>query len=148
MSVYNIHLFSNRLTVQTEEIIEEVDFDNEEVIEDIKYILTSYINSSKKRVKEIKILKKHIESCQYPIILAGDFNDTPQSYTHRQIHNLGFHDAFEQQGKFLGYTYGGALPLLRIDYSFLDQHFEVLSHRIIRKKMSDHYPIITNIALK
>lgn len=146
--IYNVHLFSNRLTTQTEQIIEDADFDNEEVIDDIKYILGSYIHSSRKRVKEFNILSKHIASCPHPIILAGDFNDTPQSFTHRQIHNLNFQDAFEKRGKSLGYTYGGTLPLLRIDYTFADKHFEFIKHRVIRKRMSDHYPILTSFMLR
>lgn len=146
--VYNVHLYSNKLTSKTEEMIEEKNFNNEETVEDVKYIFGSYINSSKIRVKEIQILKNHIEKCPHPVILTGDFNDTPHSYIYSELKNAGLYDAFNKVGKGLGYTYGGSLPLLRIDFTFADDDFEMISHNIFRKKMSDHYPIKSTLVLK
>jgi len=146
--VYSIHLYSNKLTSKTEAIIEDREFNNEEAVEDIKFIFGSYINSSRKRVQEIAMLQSHFEKCPYPIVLCGDFNDTPQSYTYRQFKNMSLKDAFQEAGTGIGYTYGGSLPLLRIDYTFADEHFAVADHKVIRKKMSDHYPIETTLLLK
>ena len=146
--VYTVHLFSNKLTNRTREIMEERDFNNEKAYQDVKYIFGSYINSSRHRVDEVDKLKSHMAQCLHPIILTGDFNDTPQSYTHKQIMQADFCDAFQERGKGLGYTYGGPLPLLRIDYTFVDQNFEVVDHKVIRKKMSDHFPIVSTIRMK
>ena len=146
--IYSVHLYSNKLTKETEAIIEERSFGDQKLIDDVRYILGSYINSSKKRVNEIDIILKHIAQSPHPVILAGDLNDTPQSYIYRKIKKSGFCDAFQDASEGLGTTYAGYLPLLRIDYSFADNsNFKTLDHQIIRYRMSDHYPLVSTYKL-
>jgi len=142
--VYSVHLYSNKLTKETEAIIEDRSFGDERMIDDLRYILGSYINSSRKRVKEMDIILEHVRKSPFPVIMAGDFNDTPQSYSYRQIKNAGFCDAFQDSADGLGTTYAGSLPLLRIDYCFADKdRFKTIEHQIVKKRMSDHFPLIS-----
>ncbi len=93
-----------------------------------------------KRGNQASILADSILQSPYPVIVCGDFNDTPTSYTYESIsHTL--QDAFLQSGFGLGGTYAGPLPSFRIDYVLLDPSFEVKSSKVIRKKYSDHYPV-------
>lgn len=146
--IYSVHLYSNKLTKETEAIIAERSFGDQKLIDDVRYILGSYINSSKKRVSEIDIILDHIKQSPHPVIIAGDFNDTPQSYIYRKLKQSGFGDAFQDGSEGLGTTYAGYLPLLRIDYSFADEsYFKTLDHQIIRYRMSDHYPMVSSYKL-
>jgi endonuclease/exonuclease/phosphatase family metal-dependent hydrolase len=76
----------------------------------------------------------------YPVIAAGDFNDTPLSYTYSILSNK-MRDVFYERGKGIGTTYSGKIPFLRIDYILTDLCFTPLKFSIIKKKYSDHYPI-------
>jgi len=88
----------------------------------------------------------HYKKSPYPVILAGDFNDTPESYIYNQI-TRDFKDAFVESAGGLGYSYAGAIPMLRIDFTFIDPSFTALNHRVVHKKYSDHYPIISTIGI-
>ena len=94
------------------------------------------------------MILNHISQSPHPVILAGDFNDTPQSFMYNKIKNSGFCDAFQQAGHGLGTTYAGYVPLLRIDYNFAQKnYFRVLKHEVIDARMSDHYPQVSTFSI-
>lgn len=142
--VYSLHLESNRISADTEKIIEKAPDIEEKLFYDIRDLLRRYKRSSFKRADQVSQLKKHFEECPYPIILAGDFNDTPISYTYKQL-SEGFIDSFKLSGRGVGASYAGNIPFLRIDYIMLSPVFAVKTSSVIKKKLSDHYPIYTAI---
>jgi len=97
------------------------------------------------RAMQVKILKEHIENSPYPVILAGDFNDVPYSYTYFYLKTI-LKNAFEEAGRGFGFTYNKVLFFLRIDHIFHDEIFEVKNFKTHREvDYSDHYPISTVI---
>ena len=40
-----------------------------------------------------------------PVILCGDFNDTPISYTRHRVASLGLTDAFREAGQGFGFSF-------------------------------------------
>ncbi len=98
----------------------------------------------KMRSRQVDTLVKNISESPYPVIITGDFNETPVSHTYRRLRRLGLNDAFSQSGSGLGTTYISAIPLFRIDY--------ILHSRILQSyyfsspsiELSDHYPLQTN----
>lgn len=95
-----------------------------------------------KRTEDTKTIVGNMPQNGHPIIICGDFNDTPLSYTYHQMRNAGMNDAFLQVGSGLGKTYCGRLPLLRIDYFWHSDDIVPMTFTRVTKKMSDHYPII------
>ena len=95
-----------------------------------------------KRTEDTKTIVGNMPQNGLPIIICGDFNDTPLSYTYHQMRNAGMNDAFLQVGNGLGKTYCGRLPLLRIDYFWHSDDIVPMTFTRLTKKMSDHYPII------
>lgn len=89
-------------------------------------------------------LKAFIEESPYPVILGGDFNDTPGSYAYQHVVR-GMKDTFLEKGKRLGSTYNGKIPFLRIDHIMTDSSFETINFHIIRNPNSDHFPIMAEI---
>lgn len=82
-----------------------------------------------------------IEKTKVPIIVAGDFNDTPASYIYQQItHHLN--DPYVEQGRGFGTTYHGPFPAFRIDFIFHSPELEALSYKRVKTNISDHYPIV------
>jgi endonuclease/exonuclease/phosphatase family metal-dependent hydrolase len=82
------------------------------------------------------------------VVVCGDFNDTPNSYTYHQI-SKGLNDAFREAGSGIGTTYVGKIPFLRIDYIlYSKERFDPLYFKVIRKNLSDHYPVVSTLKIK
>lgn len=92
------------------------------------------------RGQQAEEVKELIEDSPYPVIICGDFNDTPASYSFNVISN-NMKNAFEEQGSGFGVTYNGAFPNFQIDYLLCSKEFDVCNYKIIKKKYSDHYPV-------
>ena len=94
---------------------------------------------------EVNILTKHIAASKYPIILAGDFNDTPSSYSYHQL-TLHLTDSFKAAGNgFFESTYAGKFPSFRIDYILYSGKLNALSYKKFDIELSDHYPITSTL---
>lgn len=138
--VYNVHLESNRLS--NEDVFFSVfeDFQTEDVQQQSKKILAKLKRAFIARSKQVVPIREHLDECIYPVILCGDFNDTPASWTYNQL-SKGLQDAFVKAGRGTGKTYIGLNPSFRIDYILLDTIFEVHYFDTPQVIFSDHYPI-------
>ena len=96
----------------------------------------------RKRAEQARTVRAEIEKSPYPVILCGDFNDTPSSYTYHKVAQK-LEDAFVGAGNGMGKTYAGIFPSFRIDYIFHDTVFSAYKFRTIKADYSDHYPVTT-----
>lgn len=112
-----------------------------------KSLLKKLMMGFKKRTADTDFILSHIKDDELPFVLCGDFNDTPISYTYHIIRSTGLHDAFIEKGKGIGETYCGNLPFLRIDYVWYNNKIDNQSFKIIKEKISDHYPIVMTFNL-
>lgn len=145
--VYNVHLHSNRITKEAETIMNNIYSDKAQAWTKIRHMVANYQVASVERTAQVVKILEHVNACKHPVLLVGDFNDTPFSYTYQQFSNQ-FHDVFRKKGLGFGSTYAGALPGLKIDYIFVDDRFEAFSHQILRTKISDHFPVLSSLKLK
>ena len=77
------------------------------------------------------------------IIVCGDFNDTPISYTHHRIHSTGLTDAYSMTANGIGRSFNRDAIIVRIDHLFCSEHWKPYGFRIDKSiKSSDHYPIV------
>ncbi|MCI4670653.1 MAG: endonuclease/exonuclease/phosphatase family protein [Bacteroidia bacterium] len=93
-----------------------------------------------------QVLEK-TKSYPYPLVVAGDLNAAPHS---RIVHHFRkrFQDSFIEQGAGSGFTYPIWGPYgLRIDYQFAGEELQIHSHEIVRKPVSDHYPVVVCYSL-
>lgn len=143
--VYNLHLQSNRVTQTTEKVIAEHELDEGETWNTIGSVLGKVGNATSVRAEQALTLKQHMRKCNHPILICGDFNDTPNSFVYATL-SAGFKDSFKESGWGLGTTFGGALPLLRIDYILADPTMRVYTCQTIHDaEFSDHYPVFSTI---
>lgn len=103
-------------------------------------------SSLRARPKQVDAVIKDIESCKLDTFVAGDFNDTPMSYTYWKL-SRGRRDSFKDAGKGFGATYSMLQPLLRIDYILSPKDVRATSHKIVKLKYSDHYPVVATFAM-
>ncbi|AMR34065.1 hypothetical protein A0256_22760 [Mucilaginibacter sp. PAMC 26640] len=97
------------------------------------------------RSYQVDRIKRHIESCQYPYIITGDFNDTPNSYAVNEL-GEGLNNAFVEKGSGFQTTYFSSFPL-QIDYILTTKDFDIVNYNVLNKKISDHKPVISDVRL-
>lgn len=98
----------------------------------------------KRRSKQAEILQRIIDKTDRDnLIICGDFNDTPISYTLRLL-SQGLHDTYAESGRGTGYSFASGIFIVRIDHILAGQSFvpeySLVDHSITA---SDHYPIIS-----
>ncbi len=145
--VYNVHLQSNRVTQTTQRVIEKGDLDEGETWHDIGSVLNKVGDATQIRAEQAQLLREHIVACPHPVIVCGDFNDTPNSYVYGLI-GEGLTDTFREKGRGFGTTFGGGLPLLRIDYILTEPGFLTYSCRTVPGPFSDHYPVFVSVGIR
>ncbi len=138
--VYCVHLKSNSVSNRTTSLIEN-HVVNRESAETSRFVLGVVKRAYSERGKQAEQLRKHIDSSPYPVIIGGDFNDTPQTYTYATI-SENLLDAWQERGFGRGSTYAGAIPFLRIDFLLSNKKIPVVDCHIHRDiPFSDHYPV-------
>lgn len=103
-------------------------------------------SSIRRRPEQVNIILKDIKESPVESIVTGDFNDTPFSYTYTML-KRGKKDSFVEAGKGMGGTYAVLRPFIRIDYVLFPRRFEAVSHKVVKLRWSDHYPIVTELKI-
>lgn len=138
--VFNNHLESNAVSLTS--LIKKIGRKDSDIKPEIDRIHGKIRTSVSRRSHQTADILTNINTCRKPSIICGDFNDTPVSYTFRQLCR-GRKDSFSEAGSGFGATYSILWPLLRIDYFLYPENLKVLEHKTVRNTYSDHYPIIT-----
>jgi len=139
--LFNVHMESNHLSQQQVNLIDSLITANPkekktEYLGIIRKMKSSYIRRAGQAVQ----IHDEILLSPHPVIVSGDFNDTPVSYSYRTL-SEGLKDAFVSSGHGLGATYREFMLPLRIDYLLHDP--EISSSNFITHdvEFSDHRPI-------
>lgn len=139
--VYNCHLQSYRLRPKEINSIDSINFENNEENKTIiKELSVKFKDAIIKRAEQAATLREHLNQCPYPVIVCGDFNDTPVSFTYRTVRG-DLKDSFTESGKGTANTYNGKLPSFRIDYILYSPKFTSYNFEVSTLNHSDHYPI-------
>lgn len=105
-------------------------------------------DSYRKRAPQADTVAQAIAASPYPVIVCGDFNDTPASYAYHTVRGKRLRDAFVAKGRGLQGTYGGFFNMFRLDYILTDREaVEVLHYYPFDVVYSDHMPVAVGVAL-
>lgn len=141
----NVHLASIGLEDAEYDLLENANEKNsEEMQQGLRTIVRRMDAAFRKRSAQIQSLSKTIEESPHPVILAGDFNDVPHSWAYHKM-DLLLEDSFMDGGEGFGKTYIESHFPLRIDYIFYSEDLQAFNFRKIPQKLSDHYPVVTEI---
>jgi endonuclease/exonuclease/phosphatase family metal-dependent hydrolase len=143
--IFNVHLQSISFNDENYKFLAEAQqnissLQSDSMQKDSKKVFWKIRTGFVKRASQARILNKAIQQSPYPMIVCGDFNDTPASYAYHTIKN-DLTDAFMEKGKGIGNTYFGNLPKIRIDYVLLHPKFKCQEFEIIEETFSDHHPV-------
>lgn len=142
--VYNCHLQSNGLTGDHKNAYEQLLANPKEHIRnsDTKELIKRLRDSSAKRAAQADIVTNDIKKETSPyIIVCGDFNDSPISYTCNRLKKL-LDDAYTTSGNGPGISYNRNKLYYRIDHILHSRQFKAYKCTVDQSiKTSDHYPI-------
>lgn len=144
ITVINNHLESNKLTRSDKEVYVDMIKNPEanKVKEGAIHLIQKLGDAQRIRAQQTDVVAKAVADTPYPyVIVCGDFNDSPISYTHRVI-SEGLDDAFVSSGNGLGISYNQNGFYFRIDHILTSKNLKAHHCTVDRSiKSSDHYPI-------
>lgn len=149
LRIYNAHVASIRFGDDEHQFMDELINKPENVkvkpiFKKSRVILNQLEKAYVKRAIQVRAIKKHAEESPHPVIICGDFNETPVSYSYAQISN-GLVDAFRKNGWGISNTYIGEFPSFRIDYIFHSPELKSQNYRKYPEEISDHHALSTEI---
>jgi endonuclease/exonuclease/phosphatase family metal-dependent hydrolase len=101
-----------------------------------------------KRDEQMREVESYVSGSKYPVIICGDFNETPFGYSYGKL-KLSFQNAFEEAGQGLGFTLNRQPYFARIDQQFFSSEWHVQSCKTMSGiNISDHFPVVANYILK
>lgn len=142
--VVNNHLESNKLTKDDKTVYREMlkSPSRDKVSKDSKMLFRKLADASIIRSAQADTIAKLVANSKAAgVIVCGDFNNSPLSYTHRVI-SKNLTDAFVASGRGLGVSYNQNHFYFRIDHILTNDYFKPFNCTVDRSiKSSDHYPI-------
>ncbi|MDD5508305.1 MAG: endonuclease/exonuclease/phosphatase family protein [Bacteroidales bacterium] len=142
--IYNIHLESVNFQHKDYDFVRDITTPGhveQDITQGSFSILKKLKEAYQKRVGQVDQLTGHMAQCPYPLILCGDFNVTPTSYSYHKI-SKGLKDTFRECGRGFASTFRSTLPIsLRIDYILSDPSFSCCRHSTGKFSISDHFPV-------
>lgn len=100
------------------------------------------------RAQQVEMIRAAIDSTRYPVIVLGDFNDTPSSYSYYRMKG-DLTDGFRAVGNGFGGTFRSMRGVLRIDYIFYDEkYFNAVRYYAAPQDVSDHKTIVAELQFK
>jgi len=144
--VYNLHLQSYQISPRNYDLLESMDIQDKEKRKIFRKVAGQMKRAFALRAGQVEEIQRHIDACKYPVIVCGDFNDTPASYAYH-ILSKNREDAFVESGHGIGQTYAGELPSFRIDYLLHSKELKSYNFETIDVDFSDHLPIMCDFNL-
>ncbi|NNF58356.1 MAG: hypothetical protein HKN04_08945 [Rhodothermaceae bacterium] len=96
------------------------------------------------RATEVEELVSRIDAETLPVLITGDFNETANNWTYRQLRGDRT-DAFRLAGAGPGNTYRSDKPFVRIDFILVDEAWDVTAAEVPVAFFSDHRPVIAHL---
>lgn len=144
--LFNCHLASIRLSQEQIDAVSSTERVDRERVSSWKTTYEHIMRAFGLRSVEVRELAKAVSASPYPVVICGDFNDTPVSYTFRTLGEVrprgdsleSMSEARHSRRLGLARTYRGNLPPLRIDYIIKSGSVETWGYEEYDWAWSDH----------
>lgn len=110
-------------------------------LRELKLFIFKMKDNFRKRAEQVDFISVEIGKSPYPVLLCGDFNDIPSSYTYKKIRK-SITDSYWVAGSGYQYTFRYLFKLLRIDYIFHSKDFISLKNYSPNYLFSDHNMVV------
>ncbi|GAB3503951.1 endonuclease/exonuclease/phosphatase family protein [Spirosoma knui] len=100
------------------------------------------------RSEQLQEVESYVAGSRYPVIICGDFNETPVGYSYGKL-SQNFKNAFEEAGQGLGFTLNRHPYCVRIDQQFFSADWHIKTCQTLSGvSFSDHFPVVAQYVLK
>lgn len=144
ITLVNNHMESNKLTHSDKEVYEDMlkSPEAQKVKSGALHLIRKLGDAQQIRAAQARAVARVVENSPHPyVVVCGDFNDSPISYTHRIISEQ-LDDAFVASGNGPGISYNQNKFYFRIDHMLISKNLKAYQCTVDRSiKSSDHYPI-------
>ena len=147
--VISCHLQTTNFSQKRKELVPSELYNNDlnQIHSTFRDVLSTLEKNFKIRAQQADLIRHVIDTTTYPVIVCGDFNDTPASYTYHRIKG-DLTDGFRKCGNGYGYTFRGLRNLLRIDFILYSAPFYGLQYQSPDLPWSDHKPVLMELEIK
>lgn len=151
LNVAMVHLYSYDLSEEERQVVTEIKSVNtaKSSVKEFKgTILSKLRNAFRRRAENARQLREAINEIRpsAPLIVCGDFNDVPGSWSYNIIKDDDLRDAYAETNFGPTYTYNKHLFYFHIDQMLYRGNLEALSLKVGKINSSDHYPLIGEFA--
>ena len=141
LRVVSMHLSSLRFTANDSQVIESMNVPSDRKRR-IKSVAQKLDNGFIVHSRQAKAIRELLDETTGDVLVMGDMNDTPGSFTYRTVCGEDLRDAWADSGFGPVYTYYGHHMYVKIDHIFYRGDMKVLSCRRDKAGESDHYPLV------
>jgi endonuclease/exonuclease/phosphatase family metal-dependent hydrolase len=153
LRVGTFHMESYGFVQRDYEDLAKIRYQQDEDLRASRHIFGKMRYAFQQRGRQADLISGQVTNSSLPVILCGDLNDVPASYSYRIVKGE-LNDAFLEKGSGLGKTFVSGrsrvltwLPTLRIDYIFSDDRLGVRQITRTTGGLSDHRGLIADIEL-
>ena len=144
---YDIHLQSIKLQQEDYELFGEKNKQAGGKKSTVRLLIDKLRIAYPARAEQAERVVEHMKTSPYPVVVCGDFNDTPMSYVYNQF-NTDLVDSYRETTTGIGVTYVGRVPAGRIDYIFHSGDLGAYDFGIQTAAFSDHRAVHCKIYKK
>ncbi len=144
---YNVHLQSIKLQQEDYELFGQEEKQAGNKKSTIRLLLDKLRIAYPARADQALRVVEHIKTSPYPVVVCGDFNDTPLSFVYNQFSSI-LVDSYRETSTGIGATYVGKVPAGRIDFIFHTGDIGALDFNIQNRPFSDHRAIQSTLYVK
>jgi len=148
IKIINAHLQTTNINQSWREIgilKDDISIDKKKV-ETFNTLKNRIMYNVKKRKVQVDTITSIIQKTPFALIVCGDFNDTPASYSYKQINSF-LHDGFKTCGSGYMSTIKGSYGMLRIDYIFHSDDISGIKYYSPNIEYSDHKPVFMKFSI-
>ena len=147
ITIFNCHLQSIGLTMTDKELYKRItDISDVESLNDIKDVrgnLLSKLSAAfRVRAEQARELRQFVDSAGPNVIVCGDFNDTPDSFSYRTAKGDDMTDAYTECAFGPTITYHANRFYFKIDHILYKGCFKAVDIERGNIDSSDHYPLL------
>lgn len=151
LNIGMVHLYSYDLSEEERQVVKEmktVDGAKASVRELKGTILSKLRNAFRRRAENARDLRAAIDGIRptAPLIVCGDFNDVPASWTYNLVKGDDMRDAYAETNLGPTFTYNLHGFYFHIDQMLYRGPLKALNLKVGKINTSDHYPLIGEFA--
>ncbi len=146
--VFNNHLQTTEVTRNKNKLEKELkkeDIDSFRTEEAVYRLFDGVHRNFIQRSHQAETLHQMTDTTSYPMLVCGDFNSLPSSYTYRTAKGDKLLDGFQSAGHGYMYTFHYMKRMLRIDYIFHSPELKAVNYFSDNLEYSDHNPVIMTV---